>query len=150
MENPYSLENHGFFKVFGGLGVGPAPPSHQRTYATETNATVQRQQKILGHLIFSDEGLTLETSAKRHIPQAKNIPYQPFFDQIRHQREDCHVASNMTLENQSRMDVHKRLQRSSFLDPKSKIRIGCWDVRTNQARGWGGGYSGQVLLGMCR
>ena len=27
--------------------------------------------------ISSDEGLTLETSAKHHIPQAKNIPYQP-------------------------------------------------------------------------
>ena len=25
----------------------------------------------------SDEGLTLETSAKHHIPQATNIPYQP-------------------------------------------------------------------------
>ena len=24
-----------------------------------------------------DEGLTLETSAKHHIPQATNIPYQP-------------------------------------------------------------------------
>ena len=28
-------------------------------------------------LICSDEGLTLETSAKHHIPQATNIPYQP-------------------------------------------------------------------------
>ena len=27
--------------------------------------------------VFSDEGLTLETSAKHHIPQATNIPYQP-------------------------------------------------------------------------
>ena len=27
--------------------------------------------------VCSDEGLTLETSAKHHIPQAKNIPYQP-------------------------------------------------------------------------
>ena len=26
---------------------------------------------------YSDEGLTLETSAKHYIPQAKNIPYQP-------------------------------------------------------------------------
>ena len=26
---------------------------------------------------LSDEGLTLETSATHHIPQAKNIPYQP-------------------------------------------------------------------------
>ena len=26
--------------------------------------------------VSSDEGLTLETSANRHIPQAKNIPYQ--------------------------------------------------------------------------
>ena len=26
---------------------------------------------------YSDEGLTLETSAIRHIPQATNIPYQP-------------------------------------------------------------------------
>ena len=25
----------------------------------------------------SDEGLTFETSAKHHIPQATNIPYQP-------------------------------------------------------------------------
>ena len=25
----------------------------------------------------SDEGLTLETSAKHHIPQATKIPYQP-------------------------------------------------------------------------
>ena len=36
-------------------------------------------------LINKDEGLTLETSAKHHIPQATNIPYQPlvkdnFFD----------------------------------------------------------------------
>ena len=27
--------------------------------------------------VCPDEGLTLETSAKHHIPQAKNIPYQP-------------------------------------------------------------------------
>ena len=27
--------------------------------------------------VCSDEGLTLETSAKHHIPQAKNISYQP-------------------------------------------------------------------------
>ena len=27
--------------------------------------------------VCSDEGLTLETSARHHIPQAKNIPYQP-------------------------------------------------------------------------
>ena len=29
--------------------------------------------------VCSDEGLTLETSAKHHIPQATNIPYQPLF-----------------------------------------------------------------------
>ena len=28
-------------------------------------------------IVCSDEGLTLETSAKHHIPQATNIPYQP-------------------------------------------------------------------------
>ena len=28
--------------------------------------------------VCSDEGLTLEMSAKHHIPQATNIPYQPF------------------------------------------------------------------------
>ena len=28
-------------------------------------------------LYRTDEGLTLETSAKHHIPQATNIPYQP-------------------------------------------------------------------------
>ena len=28
--------------------------------------------------ICSDEGLTLEISAAHHIPQAKNIPYQPW------------------------------------------------------------------------
>ena len=27
--------------------------------------------------VCSDEGLMLETSAKHHIPQATNIPYQP-------------------------------------------------------------------------
>ena len=27
--------------------------------------------------LCSDEGLTLETSAEHHIPQATNIPYQP-------------------------------------------------------------------------
>ena len=27
--------------------------------------------------VSSDEGLTLETSATHHIPQARNIPYQP-------------------------------------------------------------------------
>ena len=27
--------------------------------------------------VCSDEGLTLETSAKHHIPQVTNIPYQP-------------------------------------------------------------------------
>ena len=27
--------------------------------------------------VCSDEGLTLETSAKHHIPQATNLPYQP-------------------------------------------------------------------------
>ena len=28
-------------------------------------------------VVCSDEGLTLETSAKHHIPQTTNIPYQP-------------------------------------------------------------------------
>ena len=28
-------------------------------------------------VVCSDEGLTLEMSAKHHIPQAKNMPYQP-------------------------------------------------------------------------
>ena len=28
--------------------------------------------------VCSDKGLTLETSSKHHIPQAKNILYQPF------------------------------------------------------------------------
>ena len=34
-------------------------------------------QQFLHEKVCSDEGLTLETSAKRHIPQATNIPYQP-------------------------------------------------------------------------
>ena len=73
--------------------MGPAHPPHERYYATETNATVQQQQKVLGQ-----------------------------------QREDCHKASNMTLEYQSRKEVRK--PRTSLMDPKSKIRIGCWSVRT--------------------
>ena len=28
-------------------------------------------------IVCSDEGLTFETSAKHHIPQATDIPYQP-------------------------------------------------------------------------
>ena len=32
--------------------------------------------------VCSDEGLTLETSAKHHIPQATNIPYQPYSDWV--------------------------------------------------------------------
>ena len=31
----------------------------------------------LGQSASNNEGLTLETSAKHHIPQATNIPYQP-------------------------------------------------------------------------
>ena len=34
----------------------------------------------------------------------------------------------MTLKGQSRKDIRK--PRTSFLDPKSKIRIGCWNMRT--------------------
>ena len=30
----------------------------------------------------SDEGLTLKTSAKHHIPQATNIPYQPLLTKL--------------------------------------------------------------------
>ena len=39
-----------------------------------------KRAEVPGRLICavcSDEGLTLETSAKHHIPQATNIPYQP-------------------------------------------------------------------------
>ena len=92
METP--TEYHWSSRFGGrGLSVGPANPPHERYYATETNATVQQQQKVLGQ-----------------------------------QREDCHEASNMTLEYESRKDVRK--PRTSLMDPKSKIRIGCWSVRT--------------------
>ena len=40
--------------------------------------TINVLMKLLICMTFgSDEGLTLETSAKHHIPQATNIPYQP-------------------------------------------------------------------------
>ena len=38
------------------------------------------RQSFVG-VVCSDEGLTLETSATHHIPQAKNMPYQPLVDQ---------------------------------------------------------------------
>ena len=33
--------------------------------------------RVVASSVCSDKGLTLETSATHHIPQAKNIPYQP-------------------------------------------------------------------------
>ena len=39
-------------------------------------ALALRRSRLV-RLVCSDEGLTLETSAKHHIPQATNIPYQP-------------------------------------------------------------------------
>ena len=39
-------------------------------------ALALRRSRLV-RLVCSDEGLTLETSAKYHIPQATNIPYQP-------------------------------------------------------------------------
>ena len=47
-------------------------PSQLLKYAF--NSRVRMLKKTLP---TSDEGLTLETSAKHHIPQVTNIPYQP-------------------------------------------------------------------------
>ena len=46
----------------------------------------------------ADEGLTLETSAKHHIPQAKNIPYQPLlikpiFSVLAHTEENSFILN---------------------------------------------------------
>ena len=46
-------------------------------WRTLPSARRPRCETILGLTVCSDEGLTLETSAKHHIPQATNIPYQP-------------------------------------------------------------------------
>ena len=44
---------------------------------------------IVSPSVCSDEGLTLETSAKHHIPQATNIPHQPLVVL----RVECHSVS---------------------------------------------------------
>ena len=46
----------------------------------EENLGQSLQIGTVGHsasAVCSDEGLTLETSAKHNIPQATNVPYQP-------------------------------------------------------------------------
>ena len=43
----------------------------------------------------SDEGLTLETSAKHHIPQATNIPYQPLLIKPIFNNSNCCNLCNM-------------------------------------------------------
>ena len=46
-------------------------------HALHPQADVDRLYLKPASAVCSDEGLTLETSAKHHIPQATNIPYQP-------------------------------------------------------------------------
>ena len=42
------------------------------------NTSFEKKPVFLrGRVVCSDEGQTLETSSKHHIPQATNIPYQP-------------------------------------------------------------------------
>ena len=55
--------------------------------------------------VCSGEGLTLETSANHHIPQATNIPYQP---RVVSQLET--VASNMLLFHGSLIDTISQIQ----------------------------------------
>ena len=52
------------------------------------NISLKAGKRIVLYAVCSDEGLTLETSATHHIPQATNIPYQllsiePLFCMIR-------------------------------------------------------------------
>ena len=60
----YGFDQQGWYGMFVACGiwcladVSSVSPSSEQT-------------------VCSDEGLTLETSAKHHIPQATNIPYQP-------------------------------------------------------------------------
>ena len=48
-------------------------PTYTSGFYSNTLDIVMLEQSVL------EEGLTLETSAKHHIPQAKNIPYQPSY-----------------------------------------------------------------------
>ena len=41
------------------------------------SSVVTKHRVVSDSAVCSDEGQTLETSAKHHIPQATNIPYQP-------------------------------------------------------------------------
>ena len=60
-------------------------------------AGVWGKRKPLSNVIvwdcLKDEGLTLETSAKHHIPQATNIPYQPCWSNPYCLKELCKICS---------------------------------------------------------
>ena len=56
------------------VGRGPAPPPHKRNYATETNATVQQQQKTLGHQredCPEASNMTLEDQSRKEVRKPK-------------------------------------------------------------------------------
>ena len=58
-----------------------------------------------------DEGITLETSATHHIPQAKNIPYQPLLIKLtriqftRHQRRKNSFFKTSLLKNPGQFNI---------------------------------------------
>ena len=60
------LINKGWYSIFVACGIWCLADISSVSPSSEQNSPV-----------CSDEGLTLETSAKHHIPQATNIPYQP-------------------------------------------------------------------------
>ena len=57
--------------------VGADVSSDVSSWRFERRFELTFRALALRRAVCSDEGLTLETSAKHHIPQATNIPYQP-------------------------------------------------------------------------
>ena len=64
----YGFDQQGWYGMFVACGIW--------CLADVSSVSPSSEQK------GSDEGLTLETSAKHHIPQATNIPYQPCWSNL--------------------------------------------------------------------
>ena len=63
------LINKGWYGMFFACGIW--------WLADVSSVSASLEQTAVDRSVCSDKGLTLETSAKHQIPQAKNIPYQP-------------------------------------------------------------------------
>ena len=67
----YGFDQQGWYGMFVACGIWCLADVSSVSPSSEQTGELHNSP------VCSDEGLTLETSAKHHIPQATNIPYQP-------------------------------------------------------------------------